>query len=429
MLTLLACASGCERPAPEPPASVDAPFVAALGVSGAANATPSLATLDRLVAAAWSATSPEGTADIYVAVSADAGTTFATPVRVNTAPASVSGEQGPRIALSQPNGTPVVTVLWVSAAEGGRRLLTSESTDGGKTFAEPMTLPGSDAPGMRGWQALGSDGGHALTAVWLDHRRHVAPAPAASGSHQHVHAGTNVAEADTAAAGVAFAQLSDLYVAPLDGSRPAMPVAAGVCYCCKTAVAYGPGGEVFVAWRHVYEGNMRDIALAVSRDGGRTFTGPVRVSEDRWSIAGCPDDGPAMAVDDGDRVHLVWPTVTTDAAGTQTKAVFYAMSSDGRTFSPRVRLSGDRPANHPQIALAGDGRIAVAWDASATGARTLEVVTGAPRDDGQVTFSRPAGLATEEGVYPVLATAANRLLLAWTAGRGADSMIHLTTIP
>jgi hypothetical protein len=51
------------------------------------------------------------------------------------------------------------------------------------------------------------------------------------------------------------------------------------------------------------------MALTVSRDGGRTFSEPARVSEDRWAINGCPDDGPALAVDKTGVAHLVWPTV------------------------------------------------------------------------------------------------------------------------
>ena len=71
----------------------------------------------------------------------------------------------------------------------------------------------------------------------------------------------------------------------------------GVCYCCKVAMATAADGAIIAAWRHVYAGNIRDIAFTISRDGGRTFAAPQRLSEDRWQLAGCPDDGPALAVD------------------------------------------------------------------------------------------------------------------------------------
>src|SRR5205085_10437805 len=107
---------------------------------------------------------------------------------------------------------------------------------------------------------------------------------------------------------VAMAQLSQLYVAPLDGSIAPIAVTGGVCYCCKTAIAASGTTSLYVAWRHVYPGNMRDIAFAASRDGGRTFSPPIRVSEDKWQLDGCPDDGPSMAVDTRRQIHGVWPS-------------------------------------------------------------------------------------------------------------------------
>ena len=110
---------------------------------------------------------------------------------------------------------------------------------------------------------------------------------------------------------------------------------------------------MFAAWRHVYPGNIRDIAFTASRDGGRTFAAPLRVSEDKWVLEGCPDDGPAMAVDANNRIHIVWPTLITEGAAEQgahaekdgsaqrssrsprsdtgepTIALFYATSADG----------------------------------------------------------------------------------------------------
>src|SRR5687768_3459587 len=82
------------RPAAAPPAT---PFP---NVPGRSNATPSIAASGSFVAVAWGA-SAEGKADVFVAVSRDAGTTFAAPVRVNRIPgeARLSGEMPPRVGL------------------------------------------------------------------------------------------------------------------------------------------------------------------------------------------------------------------------------------------------------------------------------------------------------------------------------------------
>jgi hypothetical protein len=128
------------------------------------------------------------------------------------------------------------------------------------------------------------------------HRGLAAHAARGSGAaHQH----------DLARDGVAMAQKSGLYYASIAASVSLeRQLTTGVCYCCKTALAAGPDGAVYAAWRHVYPGNLRDIAFTMSQDGGRSFSIPIRVREDGWAINGCPDDGPAMAADTAGTVHL-----------------------------------------------------------------------------------------------------------------------------
>src|SRR5262249_27030167 len=49
------------------------------------------------------------------------------------------------------------------------------------------------------------------------------------------------------------------------------------CVCCRVDVAVGPNDTVTVLWRKVLPDNVRDMVLAVSRDGGRTFAAPTLV--------------------------------------------------------------------------------------------------------------------------------------------------------
>lgn len=190
---------------------------------------------------------------------------------------------------------------------------------------------------------------------------------------------------------------------------------------------FGTDGALSIAWRHVYAGNMRDIAFMTSRDGGRTFSPPVRVSEDRWStIAGCPDDGPALAVDSQNRVHVVWPTVIEENAE-PTKALFHAVSADGVRFSPRVRIPTKRHANHPHLAIAPDGSLTVIWDESGDGKRWIALARGAVDASGRAVFERDEAAGGEPGVYPTVAyTSDGRRLQAWVTGPPADSVIRLT---
>ena len=116
---------------------------------------------------------------------------------------------------------------------------------------------------------------------------------------------------------------------------------------------------------------MRDIAFAKSTDGGRRFDPLVRVSADKWELNGCPEDGPTLAVDQSGVIHIAWATVVND--GEPQKALFYATSRDGRTFSPRARLpvaAGATPG-HPQLTLTPDGGAAIAWDEVVDGLRRV----------------------------------------------------------
>ena len=255
-------------------------------------------------------------------------------------------------------------MAWTATRAKHDVLLTARSTDGGRSFTPTAVVPGSDAAGRRGWASIGST---------------------------------------------------------------AHPVIGGVCYCCKTATAFGLAGEVYVAWRHVYSGNLRDIAFASSGDGGRTFVPPVRVSEDKWAINGCPEDGPVLAVDRQSRVHIVWPTVVSEG-GEMVKALFHAVSRDGRTFSERMRLPTNGQANHPQMAFAGDGSLTVAWDESGDGSRRVALARGVVNAEGRVGFERLASSGARMGTYPAVAHAPEGFVLAWTTGDPAKSTIRIESI-
>lgn len=401
-----------------------------LAVPGRANANVSMAVSGSLVAAVWSASAPAGDTDVFSATSRDGGQTFAAPVRVNSTPgdARVNGEQPPRLALkARPSGVPEIVVVWTTKGSAGTKLLQATSTDGGRTFAPSALVPGSDAAGNRGWEAVAAGPGGHFFSVWLDHRKLAAPDQTKmAGEHHHEGAAAPAAAKTTTAPmdGVAMAQLSQLYVTALDGSIAPQSVTGGVCYCCKTAVVAGPSNSLFLAWRHVYAGNMRDIAFAASRDGGKTFSAPVRVSEDKWMLEGCPDDGPSMVVDGAGAVHIVWPAVVTEKSG-PVKALFYATSRDGRTFTPRRRLPTEGQANHPQLAIDPSGVLAVAWDESGSGTRTLASALGRSDASGTMQFTRSTG-TREVGTYPVVAAVGKTAWLrAYTVGDPNKSEIRV----
>jgi hypothetical protein len=384
------------------PAAVPDPI--RLGVEGATNAGVSLAASGREVVVTWAA-SARGSTDVYAAASRDDGQTFGSATRVNdlAGDARVSGEQGPHASVGSG-----VAVVWCSKAGTSARIRAARSGPGAMTFARAITVHPEDLPGARGWASLARDPEGNAHVVWLDGRA-----------------------ADRGAA--AHSMRQDIFHAVWrkDGSHEEATVATDVCFCCKTAVAVGREGAVYVAWRHIYPTNLRDIAVARSSDGGKTFSAPVRVSEDGWQIAGCPDDGPALAVDETGVLHIAWPTMV-GGADRAVKGIFYSYSTDGgRTFAPRQRVDDEGTgAAHPQIA-AGAGRVAVVWDeAGATRRACLREVSRDPTRPGSApVFGTITTLSAGPAVYPAIAATPSSLVAAWTETTAAGSEIRVRRLP
>ena len=378
----------------------------ALGLAGSVNSTPSLGVLGNTVAAVWTATK-DGAVNVYIATSSDGGATFSQPRRVNDQDGDVSAnnEQPPRVVISKSGSVSTFTVFWSRRNEGPQRarldvIRMARSTDGGKTFSPARTTHDPAFSGARGWESLTTGPDGVVHTVWLDGRdaeRKIAEATAHSGMAHKGQPPQDVYHAS---------------IAP-DGRIVESLIATGVCFCCKTAVAVDAGGAVYAAWRHVFPGSMRDIAFAKSTDGGSHFGPLVRVSEDKWELNGCPEDGPSIAVDRSGVIHVAWATLVSE--GEPQKAVFYATSRDGKTFSPRARVptAGMTNPGRPQLTLTPDGGAAIVWDETLDGVQRV-VLTRVARNGG---FRPPQVLSgNETASRPVMVrTGAGDLLVAWTS--------------
>ena len=402
-----------------------------LAVDGRTNAYPSIAAHGRFVAVTWGATTKDGTTDIFVATSVDGGRTFKRPAQVTdvTSQANLSGEQPPRVALvAHTDGVPSVVVTWTSKGQRGTRLLSARSDDGGQSFSRPGVLPGSEAPGNRGWQSIATDSDGRVVTVWLDHRELAPPAgSAASPAHSgHLHGASATQQRDS----VARAQLSKLLFVREGRGAQTKALSGGVCYCCKTAIATGPDRSVYTAWRHVYPGNVRDIAFTMSRDGGRTFAPPTRVSEDNWVLDGCPENGPSIAIEGHGRIHVIWPTLVPGSTSDSepTLALFYAMSEDGRRFTPRLRIPADGFPRHVEMILDARGRVVAAWEEQVGGTRRVVLGRGSP-EAGAMKFAREVISDALPAVYPVVAAAADGIVAAWTSGPAGQTVVRTAQLP
>lgn len=397
-----------------------------LGVEGRANSNPTVATNGQYVAVVWSAATTNSM-DIYAAMSRDGGATFAAPVQVNTVAgdARVSGEEPARVALvPRKNSPPEVVVVWTSKNGANWKLQSSRSTDGGRTFSAASVVPGSDAQGSRGWESVAVDSTGKVMVLWLDHRETVMT----TAQHQNMaqHSPTTNGPAPKADP-TEMAGLSQLYFSFLDGSD-AVKITRSVCYCCKTTVA-SRGNNVYAVWRHVYPGSHRDIAFTVSRDRGKTFSAPVRVSDDHWQIDGCPDNGPSMAVDNANRVHVLWPTPA-DGTDMSSMGIFYAMSKDAATFSARTRVPTRGTAMHPQLVMTTNNSPIIAWDEVVEGTRRLGFARVITDSKGAITFTPIASPDASAGQwYPALASNGTGAVAVWVRQQEKGSVIGVARIP
>ncbi|MEZ5428677.1 MAG: hypothetical protein R2747_20695 [Pyrinomonadaceae bacterium] len=218
-----------------------------------------------------------------------------------------------------------IYVGWTAGVESAEKpaanlLFLSVSRDGGKTFDAPVKVNDDDRPASHGMHSLGIGKDDRIFMAWLD-ERNIPPEPHGGGNemnHEEAEPNSEVFFAFSNDGGRTFSENAK--------------IAGEVCPCCKTNLALGETGRIYLSWRQVLPGGFRHIAVASSENGGESFSAPVIVSDDRWKIDACPVSGAPMLTGPGDRLKIFWY-----AAGEAGPAGLYAAESTdgGRKFSPR----------------------------------------------------------------------------------------------
>jgi hypothetical protein len=307
------------------------------------------------------------------------------------------GEAPPQLAADSHGG---MAVLYAVGKEvPGERFPKSalrfiRSADSGRTWSEPRTVNDGMEFGSHNFHALTAASDGSLLATWLDARK--------------------------GRSGVWMSRSTD-------GGRtwePNRPIYTDpTCPCCRTSVAVTGDGTIYVAWRAILPGDVRDVVVTRSSDGGRTWAEPVRVRADDWVYPGCPHAGPSLEVDAKGDVHVAWWTGKEGEAG-----VYYARSTDGaRSFVAQPIATGERarPA-HVQLAVSG-ARVYLAWD---DGLGEVPRVLLRRSTDGGKSFS-PEEPLSDEGVaasYPVLALYGDSVAVAWSQTTAAEHRKSLVSM-
>jgi len=382
-----------------------------LAASGAGNPTTAIDRTTGTALVAWVDTqggepnvlltriSPEGVAE--------------TPTRVNHIPGDAAAHfQAPAQVASGPDGE--VYVFWTNNIPlEGRRFPASDlrfarSGNGGRTF-DPTITVNDDAGGPPTSHTfhnllVAPDG--TLYASWLDSRNDGAEATAAA---EGIPFSEGEGIGTVATGGDPYAG-PDLRIA-ISRDRgqtflPSFVVDRNACPCCRTAMAIGPDGELYVGWRKVYEGNIRDVVIARSGDNGKTFGAPVPVHKDGWVFPGCPHAGPSLDVDSEGSLHVAWYTGKEGSAG-----LFYARSqTNGDSFSePEPLATGAAVAPSLSSMVAEDsGTLWMTWEDRRNGAPELHTVRTA--FDGVGRRMRPEVI---QGSHPSVSSEGGTQVFAW----------------
>lgn len=376
-------------------------------------------------AAAW-VSAPGGGTDgrLYVSV-ADGKPT---EIRDTLGPIEAHGESPPKITYGSDGS--LYALYTVGKVVPGERfpqaaLRLVKSSDGGAHWTTPVTVTDGPVFGSHSFHALHAAPDGTIYVSWLgkaDSGR-TQPDPLASmnhGSMSHVGMASEHMEHDSRSAsahsGHGTHEASAAWISrSTDGGAtwaPRVRVDLGeACPCCRTALASTKDGRLYMAWRHVFPGSVRDIVVARSDDHGATWSAPERVHADNWTFDACPHAGPAIAVDAKGLLHVAWWTGKEGSAG-----VYYTQSSDGaKSFRAPTALGVaqfSRPA-HVQMGLTSANDVIVTWD---DGTRAVpEVVVRVSRDGGaHFGDALPLSAADRAGTFPVLGIAGDSVAVAWS---------------
>jgi hypothetical protein len=373
-------------------------------------------------AVAW-VSAPNGGTDGRLYVSVAGGPP--TELRDSLGPIEAHGEAPPKLGYAPDGG--LFAVYNVGKVVAGERFPRSalrlvSSHDGGKSWTSPITVTDGPAFGSHGFHALHVAPNGTVYVAWLGKSDGdtAAQRMTAMGEMSTMNHSAHAAHEASAA----------WITRSTDGGKtwsPRIRVDLGeACPCCRTALATSNDGTLYMAWRHVFNGNIRDVVVARSTDQGATWSEPIRVRADDWVFDACPHAGPAIATDARGVLHVAWWTGKEGLAG-----VFYAQSTDGgKTFAPATALGVarySRPA-HVQLALAPDNRVIVAWD-DGTKATPQVVVSTSP--DGGRHFNNAIAVSSDgrAASFPVLGVSHDSIAIAWSEVNAEQAATAVVAAP
>ena len=180
------------------------------------------------------------------------------------------------------------------------------------------------------------------------------------------------------------------------------------CQCCRTDLFVDSKNYIHAAYRDIINDTIRDMVHTVSFDGGKTFSGPKRISADNWIMNGCPHTGPTMT-ETKSGLHFAWFTAANEQTG-----VYYCSSTDnGQNFSQRELLSEN--ARHPQMTTLPNGAVGIVWEETVKKDSLVfsKIVLQITNPDGQTTKQNVTADDVNAGFPVIVANDKENIVVAW----------------
>lgn len=344
-----------------------------LGVSAAFD------TQDRL----WMVDARDG--HVWLHRSNDLGRSFQRPVAVNETaePIYAEGENRPKLALG-PGGEIYVSWSQPRAQPYSGFVRLARSLDGGAHFLPPVTVHQDTAEITHRFDALAVDGQGRVLVAWIDKRDMVS-----AKSNGQSYPGAAIYYSWSSDRGGHFA--------------PERKLVDHTCECCRIALARSPEGQVSTFFRAIYDDNVRDHAYALLTPDGAP-SAVRRATFSGWQIAGCPHQGPGLAVGHHGAIHATW------FEASDGPSLWYGQLEPGHPPARPLKLGGAGAA-HADVAADGQ-HVWLAWNQVDDEGYALVLRESI---DGGTNFTPPRVLAHSRGSVgsPQVLVRSGRAYVAW----------------
>ena len=282
----------------------------------------------------WVRNLDDSSAIFCYALSTDGGKTFGSPI---TIPPSINihphSENIPKV-IFKPSGE--ILAVWgihnpnpINKYSG--LINYAQSFDNGKSWTEAQSLVHDTAAYDQRYCDVALLGNGEAAIIWLDNR---------------------VTTAKDGAA-LYFASTSGG-----DGFQNEQLISEPCCECCRTDLFIDKKNNIHVLYRGIIQDSIRDMVHAVSVDGGKSFSEPKQINDDHWVLNGCPHTGPAMTENE-EGLHFAWFT-----GGGKTGSFYTKTTDNGISFKGYDSIS--HVGRHPQLASLTGGGLVIVWDEAVT---------------------------------------------------------------